>query len=117
MKTQTSRYLYNCLAILMGMFILLNVAQSATFNSGKTKKKSNHKSTALSFNLHNKSVHLMSTNGFTFKGGFHTLQKHKDNFDIQLKSAYFSKGNNIYVQPLKSRIIISRFKTPQKSLY
>jgi hypothetical protein len=101
----------------LGIVILMNVAQSASFNSGKTKKKSSNRSTSLNFTLHKKSTSLITSNGFTFKGGVYTFNSQKSSFDIQLKSAYYSKGNNIYVQPLKHKVIISKFKSPQKPIY
>jgi hypothetical protein len=101
---------------LLGVSILLNVAQSASLNSGKTKKKSSHR-TSLHFSLNNKSKYLSIGNGFIYKGSTHSFNNEKNNIDIQLRSLYFLKGNTIYVQPIKSKIIISKFKTPQKPLY
>jgi hypothetical protein len=105
------------LCTILGIILLFNAAQSANFNSGKTKKKASNKSSTLHFTLHNKSSYLSSSNGFSFKGGAYVFKNHKSGIDVQLKTAYFSKGNNIYVQPLKNKVILSRFKAPQKSIY
>lgn len=117
MKTQFCKNSVKVIYTILGMVILLNAAQSASFNSGKTKKKSSTKSTSLTFHLHNKSNYLFSSNGFIYKGSLHAFYNQNNKIDIQLKSLYFLKGNNLYVQPIKNKIIISKFKTPQKLLY
>jgi hypothetical protein len=116
MKTQFLKNLLIASYMLVGISILMDVAQSASLNSGKTKKKSSHKTT-LHFNLHNKSNHLLTGNGFIYKGSLHTFNSEKNNIDIQLRSLYFLKGNTIYIHPVKNKIIISKFKTPQKPVY
>jgi hypothetical protein len=102
---------------LIGISIMLNIGYSASFNSGKTKKRSNTKSSALTFHLHNRSTNLFSSNGFIYKGSSHSLNSQKTNIDVNLRSLYFMKGNNIYIQPIKNKVIITKFKTPQKTLF
>lgn len=117
MKSKLIKNVLKFAFAIAGSVFLIHAAQSANFNSGKTKKKAAHKSSSsLSFNLHNKSNNLLSSNGFLYKGGGYVLKNQKSNLDIQIKSAYFTKGNSIYVQPMKNKVILTKFTLPQKQL-
>lgn len=97
--------------------MVFSVALSATFNSGKSRKKASSKS-ALSFNMHNKSLNLSTSNGFLYKGALNNIKSHKSVISIDMHSLYFQKGNNLYVVPMKHKaVILDKFKTPQKSIF
>ena len=87
---------------------------SSNVNSGKTKKKTTVKS-SLSFNR--KSLNISLQNGFKFKGTFASFKEEPDQYMIRMNTAYFQKGNSIYVLPLKQKAVLSRFKTPEKTIY
>jgi hypothetical protein len=96
------------------IFTLLNAAHSSLYNSGKTKKRSNSKS-SLSFNLSKHTMIFSIDNGFYNKGCLKTFKNVKSGIHINLHSIYYQKGNNLYVLPYKQQSFLhNKFKTPQR---
>lgn len=95
-------------------FVMVNLAFSATFNSGGGKKKESGKSGLSKYNL--KST-LSFRNGYHFKGGLNFSSAGSSYAPIlQHNSLRFQKGNNLYILPYKQKAFFHKFKTPQKDL-
>jgi hypothetical protein len=116
MRTFTYKFSFKIALVATFLFALINAASSSNFNSGKTKKKHSSRS-ALTFNMHNKSLNLSLSNGFYLKGGMSFSKNLKTDMIINMNSLYFQKGNSIYVIPMKQKVVLSKFKTPQKSIF
>ena len=110
--TYRQNFLRNSLLI-MSCFAVFYSASSATFYSGGGKKKDN-KSTLTSLNLKNNPLSLQ--NGFRFKSGFNFSTTNNKNLTMRGNSITFQKGNNLYVLPVKQKVVFSKFKTPQKEI-
>ncbi|NCU06002.1 MAG: hypothetical protein GXC73_18715 [Chitinophagaceae bacterium] len=111
--TYRQNFLRNSLMI-VSCFAVFYSASSASFYSGGGKKK-NTKSTLTSINLKNNPLSLQ--NGFRFKSGF-TFSSTTGNTNSVVKGSTvtFQKGNTLYVLPVKQKVILSKFKTPQKEI-
>lgn len=99
--------------IAMLCFVLVNIASSASFNSGGGRKKQAAKSPIY---LNFKKSPLSLQNGYRFRGGLTFSAPNKNNLVLNNNTARFQKGNNLYVVPYKSKPFFSKFKTPQKEL-
>lgn len=113
MQTKTlnsSKALRNCL-LLFFSFAMLHSASSATF-SGGGKKKNTKKSPATALNLKNNP--LSFNNGYRFRSGLTFTTNTSNTLVMHGNSIRFQKGNNLYVLPVKQKVIFSKFKTPQK---
>ncbi len=99
--------------VAMLCFVLVNIASSASFNTGGSKKKQSSKAPA---NLNFKKSPLLLQNGYRFRGGLTFTTPNKNNLVLNNTTARFQKGNNLYVVPYKSKPFFSKFKTPQKEL-
>jgi hypothetical protein len=106
-------------SLLAGVFLLfcVNIAISANYNSGKTRKKSSSRN-HMAFHLHNRTLNMSLNNGFQFKGSSNFFKHQQNRVSVDLNSIYFQKGNNIYVVPMKQKsVILGKFKTPQRAFY
>jgi hypothetical protein len=111
--TYRQNFLRNSLMI-VSCFAVFYSASSASFYSGGGKKKDN-KSTLTSLNLKNNPLRLQ--NGFRFKSGFSFSTTNNSNVTtMRGNSITFQKGNNLYVLPVKQKVVFSKFKTPQKEI-
>lgn len=100
------------LLVLMS-FVMVNIAFSATFNSGGGKKKESGKTSFSKLNLKSS---LSFRNGYNFKGGLSFSSANNSRLLLQNNSVRFQKGNNLYVLPYKQKTFFQKFKTPQKEL-
>jgi hypothetical protein len=110
-----TKNIIKCALTLMVVCSVISASYSSSFNSGKTKKRASSKS-SLVLNLHNRSLNLSLSNGYSFKGSFKNLKNSRSGISIDIQSVYFQKGNNLYVIPVKQKAFLNnKFKTPQKS--
>lgn len=101
--------------ILLGLLIV-QIGLAASVNSGKNRKKSSAKKSSF-YHLNNKSLNLTATNGFLFKGGFQSLKSTGSDVTIHLHSMYYQKGNQLFVMPVKTKVILPKFATPKKTIF
>lgn len=92
-------------------FCILHTAFSATYSSGGGKK--NDSKSSASLNL--KTKPLSFSNGYRFRSGM-SFTNTTGNLVFKSNSVRFQKGNNLYIIPVKQKVIISKFKTPQKEI-
>lgn len=111
-----SKYTLKTILTIFILSVFVQLASSSSLSSGKTKKKTTAKST-ISNSLYNKSSNFSLNNGFKLKGVFSTYKETDAQVTIRMQSAYFEKGNSIYVMPVKQKVILTKFKTPEKSIY
>jgi len=111
--TYRQNFLRNSLLI-MSCFAVFYSASSASFNSGGGKKKT-AKSVITSLSLKNNPLSLQ--NGFRFKSGLSfSSTTSNNNLVLNGTTIRFQKGNNLYVLPVKQKVVFSKFKTPQKEI-
>ena len=112
--TYRHNYLRNSL-LLVSCFAIFYSASSASFTTGGGKKKST-KSVITSLSLKNNPLSLQ--NGFRFKGGlsFSSTNTNNNSLIMSGTTVRFQKGNNLYVLPVKQKVVFSKFKTPQKEI-
>jgi hypothetical protein len=84
-------------------------ASSATFFTGGGKKNKSETS------LNLKSSPLTLQNGFRFKSGF-TFSTTNNSLIFKGNTVTYQKGNNLYVLPVKKRVVFSKFITPKKEI-
>lgn len=90
---------------------MLQSAFSATFTSGGGNKNNSKTSTTLNL----KSSPLSFSNGYRFRSGM-SFTNNSNNLTFRSNSIRFQKGNTLYIIPVKQKVIISKFKTPQKEI-
>lgn len=110
--TYRQNYLRNSL-LLVSCFAIFYSASSASFNSGGGKKKS-AKTVITSLSLKNNPLSLQ--NGFRFKSGLSFSVTNHNNLVLSGTTVRFQKGNNLYVLPVKQKVVFNKFKTPQKEI-
>jgi len=101
--------------LLIGL-MLFQIGFSASVNSGKNRKKSSAKKGTF-YHFNNRSLSFSTTNGFAFKGGFQSLKTSGTDVTIQLHSMYYQKGNQLFVMPAKTKVILPKFATPKKTIF
>jgi hypothetical protein len=101
--------------ILIGL-LLFQIGSAATMNSGKNRKKTSVKK-ATFYHLNNKSFGFKATNGFVFKGGFQSLKTTGTDVTIHLHSMSYQKGNQLFVMPAKTKVILPKFAAPRKTFF
>ncbi|MBU6157878.1 MAG: hypothetical protein KGP35_02490 [Bacteroidetes bacterium] len=111
-----STYTLKTILTIFVLSVFVQLASSSSLTSGKTKKKTAAKSN-VSHSLYHKSANFSLHDGFKLKGVFSTYKENTAHVTFRMQSAYFEKGNSIYVMPLKQKVILSKFKTPEKSIY
>lgn len=115
MQTKTSnnfKVLRNSL-LLVSCFAMFYSASSATFSTGGDKKKDN-KSAITKLNLKNNP--LSFNNGYRFRSGLSFSNSSSNKLVLSGNTVRYQKGNNIYVLPVKQKVVFSKFKTPQKEI-
>lgn len=90
-------------------FAVFYTASSASFFSGGGNKKKNETS------LNLKTSPLTLQNGFRFKSGF-TFSTTNNSLIFKGNTFTYQKGNNLYVLPVKKKVVFSKFKIPQKEI-
>ena len=110
--TYRQNFLRNSL-LLVSCVAIFYSASSASFTTGGGKKK-NAKSVITSLSLKNNPLSLQ--NGFRFKSGFSFSSTNNNNLIMSGTTVRFQKGNNLYVLPVKQKVVFSKFKTPQKEI-
>ena len=116
MINNMSKYTLKTILTVFVLTVFVQLASSSSFSSGKTKKKATTK-THSSNSLYHKSSNFSLNNGFKLKGAFTSYKENAAQLTIRMQSAYFEKGNSIYVMPVKQKVILSKFKTPEKLVY
>jgi len=109
MQTKTS---YNFKVV--SCFAMFYSASFASYSSGGDKKKDGKKSVITTLNLKNNP--LSFNNGYRFRSGLSFSSSTSNSLVIRGNTVRYQKGNNIYVLPVKQKVIFSRFKTPQKEI-
>ncbi len=92
-------------------FCMLHSASSASYSSGGGNKKDSKSSTSLNL----KSTPLSFSNGYRFRSGM-SFSTTSNNLVFKSNTIRFQKGNSLYIIPVKQKVIISKFKTPQKEI-
>lgn len=100
--------------LIVSCFAMFFSASSASFSTGGGKKKDEKKSTISGLSLKNNP--LSFTNGYRFRSGLSFTQNNANSLVMQSNTIRFQKGNNLYVLPVKQKVIFSKFKTPQKEM-
>lgn len=114
-KTYNTQKLLRNSILLFASLCMLHSASSATFTTGGGKKNDGKKTTITSLNL--KSSPLSFSNGYRFRSGLtFSGNSNANNLVIQGNTIRFQKGNNLYVLPVKQKLVFSKFKTPQKEV-
>lgn len=116
MQTKTSytfKVLRNSLLV-AGCFAMFYSASSASYSSGGDKKKDGKKSVISSLNLRNSP--LSFNNGYRFRSGLSFSSSNSNSLVLRGNTIRYQKGNNIYVLPVKQKVVFSKFKTPQKEI-
>lgn len=116
MQTKTSftlKVLRNSL-LLVSCFAMFYSASSASYTSGGDKKKDAKKTVISGLSLKNNP--LSFNNGYRFRSGLCFTSSNANSFVMRGNTIRYQKGNNIYVLPVKQRVVFSKFKTPQKEI-
>lgn len=100
--------------LLFMCFAMLHSASSASFSSGGGKKKDAKNTVVTKLNLKNNP--LSFNNGYRFRSGLNFSNTNATNLVLHGNTVRFQKGNNLYVLPVKQKVIFSKFKTPQKEI-
>jgi hypothetical protein len=111
-STKIARFLP---VILIGL-LLFQIGSAASVNSGKNRKKSATKKGTF-YHLNNRSFGFKSTNGFVFKGGFQSLKTNGNDVTLHLHSMYYQKGNQLFVMPARTKVILPKFAAPKKTFF
>jgi hypothetical protein len=100
--------------LLLGCFAMFYSASSAAFYTGGGKKN-NTKTAPASLTFKGKNS-LSLSNGFRYKPGLSFSQSNKNTLMMSNNVVRYQRGNNLYVLPVKQKVIFTKFKTPQKDI-
>lgn len=99
--------------LLLGCFAMFYSASAAFYTGGG--KKNTTKASPASITFKGKTS-LSLSNGFRYKPGLSFTQTSSNTLMMSNNVVRFQRGNNLYVLPVKQKIIFTKFRTPQKEI-